>query len=47
MKLNSKGIKDKNLKPDTLNLVGKKVRDIFEFIGIGNEQEPVSSKPNN
>jgi hypothetical protein len=35
-KLKSKGIKDLNIKPYTLNLTKQKVEDILEHIGIGN-----------
>jgi hypothetical protein len=34
-KLNSKWIKDLNIKPDTVNLIEEKVRNILELIGTG------------
>ena len=34
-KVKSKWIKDLNIKPDTLNLIGEKVGNTFEWIGTG------------
>jgi hypothetical protein len=36
IKLESKWIKDLSIKPDTLNLIEKKVRNNLEHIGTGN-----------
>ena len=41
-KLKSKWVKDLNTKPDTLNLIEEKVRNILEHIGTGNKRIPIS-----